>query len=327
MRIRIGNLTADTGNVALPGDPPRPDDLDELFDVAIFRVDPNPAPPFSEIAVEWAIRPSDQAVRIEDFEFRILGAGTTIHFPDIDQAGRETFQLLRATTLRLFGRRRSGGGWSTLGDPLSVGIDETGCRLKVIERLLVDLFVFDTVETETSESSRIRFRHVTRPVSSASPQQQFETVVLEPSSSWRSDGIGYTFPLEIVINNFFNANLDLDVTLRFSVSHEDGDTELSVDADYTFDIDFPNLEDVISLGHSATAAATARKMLPLILNCRKRDIEAAVIRGVLRIAALGAGPDPERLFDIQIDANSPERILMRFCPPVPAQVETPVVFA
>jgi hypothetical protein len=337
MKIRVNSSSrAGGGEVLVPGDPVPPLDLDDFFVVDSFETDKTEGVPFSKVKVNWNIEPKNVEVRVEDFEFRLV-APPQVKINEITARGDHTFTLLRTTSLRLEGRR-NGSPFMQLGSSITVSVDESNCRHITLPGNWIDQGVFDELEQLNSDTAQLRLRSVSVPADPEKPDAPRERVQLQPNSEWDFERITYYFPLEIVTPNFFNADLDVWMEVGIVVTHdEDTDEERDVNDDgfgstvdirieFDLDVDYSPLEDVLSVltvGSTPVVAKTIEALLPLVLECEKRNVEEMTAERLLKNEFVDNALQNGRLFDIRIvPQNSYNHIEIVICEE-PSKPEAP----
>jgi hypothetical protein len=285
MKVQIHNSgRAGGGEVIRPDDPVPPIDPDDFFVVETFETDDPEALPFSEVTVRWQIEPRDAETRFEDFEFRLVAPPQFV-VDGISAEGAHSFPLLRATSLRLEGRK-NGSRWMPLGQQITVSVDESDCRRFIVTGAMIDPEVSARLDQITSETAQLRLRG-------------------DLSADWNTDRIRYYFPLELVTPNFFNADLDLWMDIRFVVTHFEDDegekTEVDVRVDFDEDVDYSLAEDILSLGFSAGIAEKAIEyFVPMVLECHEQLIELMLVEQLLENDLVAGRLETDRLFDVRI---------------------------
>lgn len=307
MRIRIGQTNElGGGTVIAPFDPPIPFDISSLFQLVEFTTSATSAPPFAQLAINWLIRPIDRTTRIEDYQFRLV-AFRHVQLNDIQAQGSAPFTLMGNTRATISGRR-NGGTWSTFDQVIIITLDESDCQIIEHNGQFLDGAIFGQLDALLARTKELRFRHETVPVDPQNPNGPRQTIVSEPKSDWTAERIRYTFPLEIVIPNFFDADLDVRMDIRFALEHDATGANFDINVDFKVDASFDPGEHILSflippLGASTLAISeTLNKVLPLVFDCRKTEIEAEMARQIIdnRVrSALNALSDG-RIFDVRI---------------------------
>lgn len=285
MRIRIGQPNElGGGTVITPVDPPPSTDISSLFELVEFTASATSAPPFAQLAINWSIRPLDRATRIEDFQFRLV-AFQHVQLNDIQLQGSAPFTLMGNTRATISGRR-NGGAWSTFDQAITISLDNSDCQIIEHYGPFIDGAVFGELDALLTEIKELRFRRETRPVNPQDPNGPQQTIVLEPTSDWTTERIRYKFPLEIMIPYFFDADLDVRMDIRFDLEHDATGATFGVDVDFKVEASFDPGEHIISFllptGTSPYAIAkTLDRVLPLVFDCRKVEIEAEIGRQII----------------------------------------------
>ena len=291
MKIKIPFDRAPGESILSPIDPPPLLDINNFFILNIFRASKTTFSPFEELEIEWSISPINLSIDFADYEFT-LNANDTILAESLDAFGVIPFSPHKNTLLRIRGRKRAGGSFTTLGDTISLTVDESKCMRLEVPSSVIDAEVKNAFSDIANSSAVIRLR---KGVVNSNP---FQIGELEVVSNWSLGSIEYYFPLEIVINNYFNGNLDVTLTITCQVNHSDTDSEFDVTINHTSDVDFDSSEDILSLGSSAIIAETADRLLPLLLDCKLKSIELQIIRMVMTY--LSPFLDDHRLLAVRI---------------------------
>lgn len=291
MRIDVNRPSLNNDKVA-PVDPLRPPDVNDHFQLAL-ETSATTITPFDAVEVDWVITEQGR-VRAQDYVFDLVHTFGVLS-QDVDTTGSLSFNPHRNTLLRVHGRRRGQGGPATLGTSVAITIDESSCQTLELPAILIDGLVKTRLTDLTSDTASLRLR---KRVVSLNPVTRVE---MEVGSTWKPGSITYDFPMEVVINNFFNADLDVDVTIKPIVHHDGNDTDLEVTITHNSDVDFDTFEDIASLGHSATAAKTADKLLPLVIAAAAREAERELVRQVL--AYLRPRLETHRLLAVRVVPN------------------------
>ena len=278
MRISVSANSLSDNGLLTPIDPPPPLDIDDLFELELFRTSKTTFFPFEEIDVQWSIRAKTANTEFDDYLFTLV-ATDNILVNDLPASGMATFSPHKNTLLKIQGRHRTRGGVNTLGQGIALSVDESSCLVREFPRVVFDDIVNTALTGLTSQTAEIRLQGEVR-------------------STWKLGSIEYYFPLELVLNNFFNGDLDVKIELTFAVHHNGSQSELEVNIDHASDVNFHGLEDVLSLGSSAIIAATANRMVPLILECEMRQQEIQVVRSFM--AFLRRDLDTHRLLAVRV---------------------------
>lgn len=302
MKIRINpprpGLGQDGGVVVDPIDPLDPNELFELVVLTASTTDPVP---FQPVEVTWRIQPARDDLDPADYVFSLVSPNGIAHARDIGRSGTHTLEFHATALVMVAVRHRGGGDLGRLRPNLQIRIDESGCTVRPIDALILDALVSAAVADLTAGSPELRLRGG-KPV----------------KATWTPGRVRYDLPLEVVINNFFNADLDVRLDLRFVVTHDGPDTELEVDVRHDSDLDFHWLEDVLSLGSSSVVAKTANRLIPIIMACESRHIERDVLRQLL--AFLAGDLANLRLLAARVfgdDHSGGPRLEFILCPPPP----------
>lgn len=294
MRINVTGRGPTDGEIVTPIDPPPPLDINEFFELRSLGASATDVVPFANVDVAWSIA-AREGVAFQDFVFDLVTYGED-PVTDIGPNGQVRLAPYRSTLVRVVGRRRGSGDRSTLGEGLVIAVDESQCETVEISSAYVNAQVIDRLTRLTSDTAELRLRR--RTVPRRPPATGFHEVELEVEPTWELGVVRYFFPLEVVINNFFNADLDVTIWIRFSVHHQGDDTDVEVRIEHSSEVDFDTVENILSLGHAGTAAKTANRLIPLVLACEARVLERDILREVLGF--LGPRLDTHRLLAIRV---------------------------
>lgn len=306
MKIKIPFDRAPGDSILAPIDPPPLLDINNFFILNIFRASKTTFIPFEELEIEWSISPINLNVDFADYEFTLNAHDATLA-ESIDASGVIQFSPHKNTLLRIRGRKRAGGSFTTLGDTITLTVDESKCKKQEIAGSIIDFFVKDAFSDINNSTASIRLR---KGVLKTVPRTIGE---LEIVSNWNLGYIEYYFPLEVVMNNFFNADLDVTLTLTCQVNHSDKDSELDVTIDHTSNVNFDASEDILSSGASVIVAKTANKLVPLLLDCELKSIELLFIREIMGL--ISDELSIHRLLDVRIvPLGNLSHIVIVLCP-------------
>lgn len=314
MRVAISDNFKPGQPIVFPNDPVPLEDIDTLFSVEVFEASSLTPKPFTAVRFSWRISASANNNDPLDFEFRVVEVAgrflREILFHDIDLIDNGDWALPRSADIQILGRRRIGGQWTRLGPVISLTLDDADCRTQIVDRLLLDAILLSQFQNEVLSDPRLRLRREYRLADPGRPDLGYEEITLEPRASWPGGFIRYEFPLEIVLENFFNMDLDLSLEIRLRVANTGSESILEVEAAMDSDADFSTFEDIASLGSATIIARTVDKMMPLVLDARQRDVEEGVAT-----ALLGLVRQSERLLSIDISSGDFGQVVMRLCPP------------
>jgi hypothetical protein len=185
-----------------------------------------------------------------------------------------------------------------------------------ILQAILDAVLFSRFNRITTQNAELRLRRVVDP-DTPPGQPPTGTIELQPESEWTRESANYYFPLEILISTFPDASLDLHLSVFFNVRHETGDSELEVRVTHESDADFTAFEDVITLGNAAAVARTLDKVLPLVFECERGHIEAAILQSILGLGGVRDALQSNRLLAARLivdDDPRTNRLALVFCP-------------
>ena len=89
------------------------------------------------------------------------------------------------------------------------------------------------------------------------------------------------------------------------------DCNLIVDLEASQDANFHWLEDILSVGHTATIAKTVERLVPYIMAPILSQAERAILEGFCVFIDLGSLLDTHTLFDVNL--QTPEHITFVLC--------------
>lgn len=288
MKIQLTRNRQTGGSILAPIIPPKVEDLNDLFDIEVFGTrsssDVRPrlrsatiAPPFADILVRWKINPKVPEAKFEDYTFRIIGP-PLLKFENIGASGSVSFLLTKSTDLWLQGAK-NGASNTMLGSKITVTADVAGCQPFTVPTTLIESAVINEMNNFLATTNgSITYRTETVPIDASSLNGPYKEIVYEPSSTVDTEGFKFNFPLEIILPNFFDADFELEMELKFSVTHFLDRVELDVDIDFAFDVSFTGAEHVLGqvIASPHAIAKTIEKMLPFIFSCRKPALEQQI---------------------------------------------------
>lgn len=285
MKARVPHLGA--GGFSLDGgglDSIVPDgrfDIAEFFQLDSLTLSKSTVVPFEEVTVSWAISAKRSDIQPTDFGFTLYGPDENV----LDHLGLSGSTIVRprASSFLYLRGHKTGSASSPLGSPQILTVDQSSCQTVEIPKDFFDAAVNARLPQLSRSGSQIRLRNN-------------DPVV----SSWTAYSVRYVLPLKIVINNFFDADLDVVLTIAFRLSHTEASSDLDVSITDKTDVDFSTIEDILSLGSSSLIAKLIEKIVPLILACPIQLMEAAVLREILSYPAVRqALNEGKRLLDVR----------------------------
>jgi len=268
------------GGVFVPVDPVPPSNtITELFVIRRFEALNNPGHPMQQNAVNWSITVRDADTSIEEYQFRLVVFGHLI-LNSVQPQGSAPFQQTRDTLASLWVRHGQ-GTWASFDQKLRISLDRSQCTEITVLGLLFQGVVLEQVRRRIEEEDILRYRKITRPVDPSQPNGPHEVIQLEPEVDWSIHRVRFTLPLEIVLPNFFDGDLDVIMEVRFNVDVEGDESVVDVQVSFKSDANFAVGEDILSLGHTATIAATLDRIIPSLLKCQTPRIEAEILRQLI----------------------------------------------
>ncbi|ODR81719.1 hypothetical protein BG842_17730 [Haladaptatus sp. W1] len=296
MNIRVNNNTRTGGQIVAPDDPVPPVDLEEYFSVVTFETTKTEAPPFSEVKVSWAIESKDDKTQFEDFEFRLNGP-PLFTLDEIPADGEHSFTIHYTTFLQLQGRQ-SGSPWMPLGPRLTVSIDDTECQVVGWDNRTVDAIVYTELKKFISDIAELRLRGKS-----------------EPSSDWNADRIRYYFPLELVTPEFPNADMDVWMDVEFQLVHDKDGVDIELVLDFETNVIYSMNEIMITGGIAAKVASLVEDIMPMVLECPKRQIQNRFKNDLIDVPAVKNGLKTGEFYDIRIVTQGRGWIEILICKP------------
>ncbi len=281
MKLRLSDrFSPQDGGVFVPVDPlPPSNPITELFVIRRFEALSNPGHPMQQNAVNWSIAVKDAGTPIEEYQFRLVVFGHVM-LNSVQPQGSAPFQQTRDTLASLWVRHGQ-GSWVSFDQKLRIPLDRSQCSEITVLGLLFQGVVLEQVRRRIEEEDVLRYRKITRPVDPSQPNGPREVIQLEPEVDWNIHRIRFTLPLEIVLPNFFNGALDIIMEVRFNVYVEGDESVVDVQVSFKSDANFSFVEDILSLGHTATIAATLDRIVPELLKCQTPRIEAEILRQLI----------------------------------------------
>ncbi len=288
MRINISNSLSNDlrrgGVIVGPSDPPPPVDINDRLSLDQFSVSDTRPKPFEEFDVTWAISARNNA-NLADYEFRLK----THYDPmgdSIAPQGTQTFAIHTQTLLSLQAKRIGSGAWRTVGQAIAMQIDDSTCEHREFPGSLFDATIEQQVEAALADVAALRLTGSGIDV------------------DWFTSHIAIKIPLEIVLNNFFNGNLSITLKIYFGVDYDSNqECNLDVTVFSSEDANFHWLEDIASLGHTATIAKTIEKLMPTIMAPIIARTERGILAGLCAYLDLGNYFDDHRLLSVRIVPN------------------------
>ncbi|WP_344137013.1 hypothetical protein [Pedococcus bigeumensis] len=256
--------------------------INERLSLDQFTVsDASPAP-FEEFQVTWAISAASANVDVADYQFR-LRTHYQILDPGLPTQGTVNTAIRARTLLSLQAKHTGSGTWHTLGQAISMGLDESTCTFREFPGALLDELFSTQVEQHLA----------------AAPELWLAGAGVQPS--WHTTHVEYKIPITMVLDNYFNGDLDIVWKLHFGVEYDSRqECQLDVSISSAGAANFSWYEDLLSLGSSAIIAGTVERLMPAILRCVVRDAERAIASGLCAYLDVGNFLDEHRLLSVQI---------------------------
>ncbi|MBW9207544.1 hypothetical protein KV097_16520 [Mumia sp. zg.B17] len=297
MRISISAGLSVSPQDIFPGDelPPvdvPPVDINDFFELRTFSTSSTTFEPFERLSAEWSIVERSENVLASDYNFSLVGSEGIIH-DDISASGVVSFALHSNTLLRIQGRRRGGGMAATVGQGIGLTVDESDCRILEVPSQILNGVVEHGMSGLVSDAASIRRRTYVVPGT-------LQVAEREVVSTWQLGSIRYDFPLALVLNNMFDGDLDVSLTARFAVDHEDEESYLEVDVAHSSHVDFAAAEDILSFGNTSSVARTANRLMPMILDFVAERIEGQAIQAFFAVLAATSLRETHRLVAVRV---------------------------
>ncbi|MCP3973005.1 MAG: hypothetical protein GY926_01785 [bacterium] len=299
MQIGIDHSNeAQGGLIATPVDPYPPNEFESRYRLNYFEASADEVPPFTPIEITWSIDPVGSSIDPNDLAVWLTSPHGVVHARDLPLEGCTTYRPTKTALLFLQLRTRQGRHIGTFDERRQIRTDETECIRVGIAASLVGSIAEQRIRQLDQASQMLRVRG--------------DDAI---SASWDWFRVTFNIPLEVVINDFFNADLDVSLTLQIGVRHTGDTTELDVTVRHESKLDFSLAEDILSLGSSGIVAKTANHLLPLIIGCEARALERDIARQL--VAVIEGRLTGRRLQDARIhpdgDPGGP-RIELVLCP-------------
>ncbi len=175
------------------------------------------------------------------------------------------------------------GGWNTLGQTISMQLDDTTGVFREFPGSIMDDLFTTQVEQNLAATPELR-------LSGAGVQ-----------ATWHSTHVEYKTPMTIVLNNYLNGDLDVVWKVYFDVEYDSNqECQLDVSIFSTEGANFSWYEDILSLGSSAIIAETNERLMSAIMRCIITDAERAIAAGLCAYLDLGNFLDDHRLLSVQV---------------------------
>ena len=243
--------------------PPNPISMDDFFVLELFTSSKISVSPFEEIEINWSIKTVDENLNFDDFIFvlEVNSNGEAI-LDNLEGAGSHKYLVHSNVRFSIKVFHRTQGLKGYLAKSLTISVDSSNAIVKEIPQILIDPIVDNRVSQLLSEQPVLRKRDRDNLI----------------ESTWSTRSIVFDLPLDIVLNNFHNGDLDIEIETKFSVDFNGSDPILDVALSIkSLDADFSLFEDITSFGNSATIAAVVEELLPFILNNNLKNIERSII--------------------------------------------------
>ena len=287
---------------------PPPIDINDLFELETFELSVNQVRPFEPVTIRWSIILKDNSINMADYRFRlkIVGSSKTLE-DDMRSSGSIVHHPIKQVLYRVTAEVRGRGSGNTLGEMLMIQVDDSNCTSVFLPKDIFHNFANSEFEKIINDIKELKRRKV---VVSVNPPQTKDAEI-ETTFVSNTDTIKLFFPFEIDINNFFNADFDVNLDILVDVDHEELESFLDVNIHISSEVDFDTFEDIVSLGHSSTVARTANKILPMVMECRKAGIERAILNGLMSYLSLVSDLENNRLLNVNVEDD---QIIFVLCP-------------
>jgi len=287
MRVNLSNNLSNSlrrgFNVIGPVTPLPPSvSINERLSLDQFTVSDVTPAPFEEFDVAWAVSARAGNVDIADYQFRLK-----THYEVLDHAlaaqGTKSMAIHAQTLLSLQAKPIGSGGWNTLGQAISMHLDDATCVFREFPGSTMDDLFTTQVEQNLAATPELR-------LSRAGVQ-----------STWHTTHVEYRIPMTIVLDNYFNGDLDVVWKVYFDVEYDSNqDCQLDVSIFSAEGANFSWYEDILSLGSSAVIAETIERLMPAIMRCIVRDAERAIAAGLCAYLDVGNFLDDHRLLSVRV---------------------------
>lgn len=302
MRVNISKISSKLSgrsNLFLnPVERPLPEfDINSILKIERFTVSNSRPFPFENFEVDWLVTAAKNDINIADYQFRIK-SHYDILADNIGNQGQISISIYNQTLLRVQASFIGSYKWYTLGNPITMPIDVSNCEEKDFPGVLLDDSLSDTTIAELENIPALRLRSGK-----------------EVEATWHNQYIEYKIPLEIVLNNFFNGDLDITWKVYFRIDYDsNSDCNLEVFISSNEDANFHWLEDLTTLGHTATIAATIERLMPTIMQPIISRAELAIANGLLTYLGLNNYFDTHKMMSVSIMPNLPfNHLKFMFC--------------
>lgn len=305
-KLNQGELLIDDRNPI----PPFPGiDINDLFDLEIFELSKNNVKPFQLVTLKWSIVAKKQNINIADYRFRLkVISPKEIIDSDLEPSGESTHHPISGLLYQITGERRGIGNGKTLGKFIQLIVDKSNCFTELLPKNIFLGLVrveYDKLINEIKELKRGQKIISTDPVVYGDKEVTLDFDAIP-------NKMHLFFPFMLDIPFFFNADFDVKIQLKIRVTHEDLETSLSVDANISSDVSFSVGEHILSGGNAFSVQKTADKLMPIILECKRPNIEKGVLRSLLSYIDNLTNLTKNRLLKIHL--NTENQISFVFCP-------------
>ncbi|MEO0983573.1 MAG: hypothetical protein AAFX03_13085 [Pseudomonadota bacterium] len=308
MKIKIPDIAVGRGGIGDAGNrvhiPIDRTNINDFFQLDRFEVAPLDPEPFDTVRIEWAISPLSASVDVSDFTFDLLGLGNEAR-ENIPLTGSAIYRPVMSSGVRINGRR-SGGARSPLGDIKLVQLNKSNCL-----RLEFPTEIFDSVLSDELDALQADFPELRQ-------RGAFESVV-------GSDFIQYRIPLKLVIDGFFDADLNVEIRARVLLAHFEDRAEMDLVLSQSSDAIFSTAEDIFSFGQTGKVEKLIERIVPLLLRPKLRDIERSALAMLFEIPSVRqARESGMRLLNFEFfSLPAGDSFAITFCP-APETSDTPL---
>lgn len=244
--------------------------LDELFELDIFQTSTTDVLPFQDVEVEWSIKPLNDS-SLDDYKFTLTANGVAIGAEAIGirANGSLLFTPYKKTTLRISAIRLSDKTTGTFSKEILIDINCGNCKHPYISVYTLDeaIMKLGTDKLSSFSGGGLSIRRRKKIIASPEYPNQYTSVEMDIEPHWKPLSIEYCFPLELVLDGFFNADLDLYLEFQIKVIHEGQKTDWELAVNISANIKFDTIENILSLSVTNKVAKAVNNLLPYLLFC------------------------------------------------------------
>ncbi len=248
--------------------------VNDYFDLVVFELSEPEVTPAEPVTVSWEIQPKRDDINLSDFSFSLFGPGAN-ELKNLDLSGSTDVLPLDTSFLYIKGRK-IGSQTSPLGNPLQILVNKDECTIGYIPAEIIDLQFEEELDALLATFPEIKRR-------GSAPLK----------AEWTPYDFRYDVPLKLVINNFFDADIDLSLMVTFSVDNSQEDTEFDVTVTPGINAKYSWAEKFFSFGAASEIEALVERLFPLIFRSQAQEVERLIRDQILSlggvVAALEAG--------------------------------------